>query len=95
MGVQKSSWWWYVLLGLIVFIVIILIIDKNKRGTDTLSERQNRVIESLRAQYSGSTQVSPEDQQKVLTEVRKDTGASKMSPEQQDQVLNQIRGGAN
>lgn len=92
--VNKSSWWWYLLLGLIVFIVILLIVDKNKRK-DTLSDKQNQVIEALRAEYAGSIEASPEDQAKVLTEIRKDTGGSKVTPQEQNQILDQIRGGVN
>ncbi len=95
MGVQKSSWWWYVLLGLIVFIVIILIIDKKNRVGDTVSDRQNRVIEALRSEYSNSKQVPSEEQAKVMTEIRKDTGTPKATSEEQNQILNQIRGGVN
>lgn len=91
---NKSSWWWYVLLGLIVFIVIILIVDKKNR-TSTLGDRQNQVIEHLRSQYADSKQASPEDQAKVMAEIKKSSSPSKVTPEQQNQIIEQIRAGNN
>ncbi len=87
---HKSSWWWYVLLGLIVFIVIILIIDKKNRG-QSVSERQNMIIEDLRARYEGSMQATPEEQNRILTEVRSSSSSNPASSYDQDMIIQSIR----
>lgn len=75
-----------------IVIVIILVLDKKKsRNFNTLSDKQNAVIEHLRQNPSGKN-IPPEEQSMIIDSMRKESGGgSNISSEQQAEVIQQLR----
>ncbi len=89
---QKVNWWFYIILFVIVAIVIVLIVDKRRQTTSGIPQsKYDKVIAELRKQSGDSTVVSPEEQARVMAELRSDSQAKSVSAEDQAKVLNELR----
>jgi hypothetical protein len=89
---QKVNWWFYVILFVIVAILIVLIVDKKGDRSGGISRsKYDRVISELRKESGDNTVVSPEEQERVMNELRSGSQAKPVSPQQQAEIINELR----